>query len=87
MAPHQSFTHLPAPFRVVVLISAEILAWASNIHGLERAGIDVHDLLELSGVPSYTNIYRLHVVSASWIGACWALFYFLTQGLQTVQVY
>jgi hypothetical protein len=71
----------PLPFRVVVLISAGILAWASNLHGLQHAGIIVSDGLEPGRVlesPSYSSIYLLHIIFSFWVFASWALFRSLT---------
>ncbi|KAI6045994.1 EXS family-domain-containing protein [Pisolithus marmoratus] len=37
----------PLPFRVLFLVGLGILGWATNLHGLERLGIDGPSILEL----------------------------------------
>ncbi|KAL4074219.1 EXS-domain-containing protein [Scleroderma citrinum] len=39
----------PLPFRVLFLVGLGILGWATNLHGLERLGIDGPGILELQG--------------------------------------
>ncbi|KAG6332703.1 hypothetical protein ID866_6384 [Astraeus odoratus] len=39
----------PLPFRVLFLVGLGILGWATNLHGLERLGVDGPGILELHG--------------------------------------
>ena len=40
----------PLPFRVLVLAGLGILAWATNLHGLSSAGIDVFSTMNLNNL-------------------------------------
>lgn len=50
----------PLPFQIFALVGLEILGWATNLHGLDVAGIDVHNSLELrtdaaSSLPAHVH--------------------------------
>lgn len=49
----------PLPFRVLFLVGLGILGWATNLHGLERLGIDGPTILELQGV-NYLPLRSIH---------------------------
>lgn len=45
-APHFAAT-FPLPFRVLFLVGLGILSWATNLHGLDRLGIDSASAIDL----------------------------------------
>lgn len=77
----------PLPFRVFVLAGLGILGWATNLHGLHLAGVDVASAMELrlgnpknapeepTGVPAlYATTYEIALSYCAWVLLTWVLF-------------
>ncbi|KIK67250.1 hypothetical protein GYMLUDRAFT_155971 [Collybiopsis luxurians FD-317 M1] len=92
----------PLPFRVFALTSFGILAWATNLHGLDKFGVDAVSALDLRvvdhfwpGSPRkadiavlYRNVYRIFFTYSIWCFLSWMIFRSLSKGDPTlVDVY
>lgn len=81
----------PLPFRVFTLTSLGILAWATNLHGLDKFGVDAVTALDLRVGDHYSprradiaalykNLYRIFVIYSVWCFFSWAVFRSLSKG-------
>ena len=86
----------PLPFQILALIGLAILGWATNLHGLHLAGIDVSGALDLrtnalpahhhgprpigSLVALYRAVYRLSVVYSLLCFVAWSAYRYNTHG-------
>ncbi|KAG9316290.1 EXS family-domain-containing protein [Chiua virens] len=78
----------PLPFRVLFLVGLGVLGWATNLHGLQRLGIELEfysssNHLPLRSPPSnghastqstHRPIYRIFVGYTAWCFAAWIVF-------------
>ncbi|KAF5393227.1 hypothetical protein D9757_000720 [Collybiopsis confluens] len=82
----------PLPFRIFALTSVGILAWATNLHGLQKSSVDAVLALDLRvhdhywpGSPRradivalYKNLYKIFLTYSTWCLLSWLLFRSLT---------
>lgn len=92
---NRAFAFVPLPWRVLFLIGAAILGWATNLHFLNLLGIDTayalnmhshahlpHSHIEASSGTGHLFFasYKLFAIYAVWSFGCWLFFRALCGG-------